>query len=142
MFCNRILYYKTLNKGAIVHINGEALLLRIIIGESDRLNGKHLYESIIQEARKCGLAGATAWHGELGFGASSRIRTTKVLDLSTDLPVVIEIIDQEDKVRAFLPIVEEYVETAECGGIITVEKMEVHRYFHKKDIFHNPPNIP
>jgi hypothetical protein len=123
-----------------MHIDGEALLLRIIIGESDRLNGKHLYESIIREARKEGLAGATAWHGELGFGASSRIRTTKILDLSTDLPVVIEIIDQEDKIRAFLPFVEEHLETAGCGGIITVEKIEVHRYFHKKDFFHNLPN--
>jgi PII-like signaling protein len=123
-----------------MHIDGEALLLRIIIGESDRLNGKHFYESIIQEARKEGLAGATAWHGELGFGASSRIRTTKVLDLSTDLPVVIEIIDKEDKIRTFLSFVEEHLETVGCGGIITVEKIEVHRYFHKKDIFHNPPN--
>jgi PII-like signaling protein len=115
-----------------MHLHGEARLVRIILGESDKLNGKSLYETIIRKALAEGLAGATAWHGEMGFDASSRIRTSKILDLSNDLPVIIEIVDTTEKINAFLPFIESQLEAAQCGGIITIETVEVHRYIHEK----------
>jgi len=122
-----------------MHIDGDARLLRVIIGEADCINGRCLYESLIREARKEGLAGATAWHGEMGFGASSRIRTSMVLDLSNDLPVV-EFVDIEERISAFLPIVERYLEAAGCGGLITIETIQVHRYFHATNVSHSEPS--
>ena len=115
-----------------MELKGEAKLLRIILGEADKLKHTALYESIIREARSQGLAGATAWRGLMGFGPTSRIRTARVLDLSTDLPVIVEIVDQEEKIDRFLPKLHELFESAQCGGLITIEKVEIIKYTHGK----------
>ena len=105
-------------------LQGEGQLLRIFVGESDRWQGKPLYEMIVQQARKEGLAGATALRGALGFGANSLIHTTKVLRLSQDLPMVIEIVDYADKIQEFLPV----LETMVGEGMITLEKVRIIAY--------------
>jgi hypothetical protein len=102
----------------------EGKLLRVFIGEDDRWHGRPLYEAIIEEARRRGLAGATAWKGFMGFGKHSRLHTTKILRLSEDLPVVIEIVDAEEKISGFLPVLEEMV----AEGLVTVERAEVILY--------------
>jgi len=104
----------------------EAMLLRVFIGESDKADGKPLYELIVEEARQRGMAGATALRGFLGFGANSRIHTSKVLRLSEDLPVVVEIVDAEDKIEAFLPELEKRI----GEGLVTLEKVQVIAYRH------------
>ncbi len=104
----------------------DALLLRIFIGESDHYRGKPLYEQIVLKARELNLAGATVLRGVMGFGAASRIHTTKLLELSTDLPMVIEIVDTEEKIGLLMPFIDETVE----GGLVTLEKMKVIRYTH------------
>jgi len=104
----------------------EAFLLRVFIGESDRADGKPLYEVIVEEARKRGIAGATVLRGRLGFGANSRIHTSKVLRLSEDLPVVIEIVDAEDKIEAFLSELDKMI----GEGLVTLEKVRVIAYRH------------
>ncbi|WP_114312234.1 DUF190 domain-containing protein [Thermus caldifontis] len=105
-------------------LEGEAKLLRIFVGESDRHGGKPLYEAIVLEAKRQGLAGATVFKGFMGFGGHSRIHTAKVLQLSEDLPVMIEIVDTEEKIRAFLPVLDGMVKE----GLVTLEKVEVIRY--------------
>ena len=115
-----------------MELKGEAKLLRIILGEADKIKHTALYESIIREARSLGLAGATAWRGLMGFGPTSRIRTARVLDLSTDLPIIVELVDEEEKINRFLPRLHELFETAQCGGLITIEKVEVIKYTHGK----------
>jgi PII-like signaling protein len=102
------------------------VLLRIFIGESDREPGRDrpLYEAIVRKAREARLAGATVLRGPMGFGRHSRVHTAKLLDLSTDLPVVIEIVDAEDKVEAFLPTVDELV----TEGLVTLEAVRIVRY--------------
>ena len=102
----------------------EGKLLRIFIGEADRWHGKPLYESIVEEARKRGLAGATVWKGCMGFGAHSRLHTAKILRLSEDLPIVIEIVDAAEKIEAFLPDLDRMV----TDGLVTLEKAEVILY--------------
>ena len=104
----------------------EACLLRVFIGESDKKDGVPLYEVIVREARARGLAGATATRGFLGFGANSRIHTAKVLRLSEDLPVVVEIVDAEEKIQAFLP----ELDTLVGDGLVTMEKVRVIVYRH------------
>ena len=99
-------------------------LLRIFIGESDRWGGIPLYDAIVQEARKRGLAGATVFRGFEGFGAHSRIHTTRILRLSEDLPIVVEIVDADEKIQAFLPVLDEMVKE----GLATVEKATVMFY--------------
>jgi PII-like signaling protein len=96
-------------------------LLRVFVGESDRWHGAPLYEAIVQEARKQGLAGATVFRGCEGFGAHSRIHTARILRLSEDLPMVIEIVDTEDKIQAFLPSLDQMV----AEGLVTMEKATV-----------------
>lgn len=113
-----------------MELKGEAKLLRIFLGESDKVRHVPLYEAIVKEARSAGLAGATAWRGVLGYGPTSRIRSAKILDLSSDLPVVIEINDDEDKINAFLPRLHELFEAAQSGGLITIEKVQVIKYLH------------
>lgn len=108
----------------------QAQLLRIFIGESDKIGHLPLYEVIVREAKTAGLAGATAWRGIIGFGPSTRIRTTKILDLSADLPIILEITDEESKIAAFLPVVDRLFEESECGGLITLEKVQIIRYTH------------
>ncbi|HOK03843.1 MAG TPA: DUF190 domain-containing protein [Victivallales bacterium] len=115
-----------------MQINSNAKLLRIFIGESDKIRHKALYEVIVCEARKHCLAGATAWKGIIGFGANSRIRTSKILDLSNDLPIIIEISDEESKINSFLPILDSLFEEAKCGGLITLENISIIKYVHNK----------
>ena len=109
---------------------GEGKLLRIFIGESDRSHGRPLYEVIVRKARELGLAGATVWRGVEGFGARSRIHTAKILRLSEDLPVIIEIVDSDEKIRAALPALDALIEAAGGGGLVTLEKAEVIKYSH------------
>jgi uncharacterized protein len=111
-----------------MHIEGEAKLLRIFIGESDLINHTPVYEKIVLEARKAGLAGATVTKGILGFGASSRIHTAKLLRLSEDLPLVVEIVDSEEKIEKFIPVLNEIFEEANSGGLITMEKVKIIKY--------------
>ncbi|MCO6435806.1 MAG: DUF190 domain-containing protein [Phycisphaerae bacterium] len=102
----------------------EGHLLRIFIGESDKWQGRPLYEAIVLKAREMHLAGATVLRGVMGFGAHSRLHTTKVLRLSEDLPMVIEIIDQRERIEAFLPHIDEMVRE----GLVTLEAAKVLRY--------------
>ena len=99
-------------------------LLRIFIGESDRYDNRPLYQWIVREARRHGLAGATAFRGIEGFGGRSRLHTTKFLRLSADLPVVVEIVDHIDRIEAFLPVVDEVI----SEGLATIEKVHVRFY--------------
>lgn len=99
-------------------------LLRIFIGENDTYEGMALYEWIVRKAREQGMAGATALRGLEGYGAHSRLHTAKILRLSNDLPVVIEIVDTEDKIEGFLPL----IDAAVGDGMATVEKAEIHFY--------------
>lgn len=109
---------------------GESKLLRIFIGESDKLKHSPLYEAIIRAARAQKLAGATAWRGCMSFGPTSHFRTAKILDLSVDLPVIIEIVDTKDKIDTFIPVLNEMFEKSQCGGLVTIEKIETIRYSH------------
>lgn len=102
----------------------EGYLLRIFIGESDRHGGMLLYEWIVRTARERGLAGATVLRGLEGFGAHSRIHTARILDLSTDLPIIVEIVDTLDKIEAFLPV----IDGAILDGLATVEKVQIRFY--------------
>lgn len=113
-----------------MELKGEAKLLRIFIGESDKIHHVPLYEAIVKEAKTMGLAGATAWRGILSYGPDSRIRTAKILDLSSDMPVIIEITDDETKINTFLPKLNELFEESNCGGLITVEKVQIIKYLH------------
>jgi hypothetical protein len=111
-----------------MEIKGEAKLVRIFVGESDLINHITVYEKIVTEVRKAGLAGATVFKGILGFGKASRIHSSKILRLSEDLPIVIEIVDDEKKVETFLPMLHDIFEIANCGGLITMEKAEIIKY--------------
>jgi PII-like signaling protein len=102
----------------------DALLLRIFIGENDKYQGKPLYEAIVLAARRAHLAGATVLRGPMGFGHSSRLHTAKILRLSEDLPLLIEIVDSEEKLNAFLPTLDAMM----GSGLITLEKVKVLRY--------------
>jgi PII-like signaling protein len=102
----------------------EAMLLRIFIGESDRWKHQPLYEAIVLKARELHLAGATVLRGPMGFGKSSRLHTAKILRLSMDLPMVIEIVDAEEKIQSFLPMLDEMMK----GGLVTLEKVKVIDY--------------
>ncbi len=115
-----------------MELKREAKLLRILLGEADKVKHTALYEVIVREARKMELAGATVWRGIMGFGPTSRIRTERILDLSTDLPVVVEIVDEEEKIDRFLPVLSALFESAQCGGLITIEKVQVIHYRHGK----------
>ncbi|HQX50200.1 MAG TPA: DUF190 domain-containing protein [Planctomycetaceae bacterium] len=106
----------------------EAELLRIFVGESDRHHGRPLYEVIVEKARQHGLAGATVLRATLGFGAHSRIHTAKVLRLSEDLPMVIEILDKSQQIAAFLPVLDEIMDE----GLVTLEKVRVITYRHSE----------
>jgi len=107
-----------------MHVPRDAVLLRIFLGEADRFHGHPLYEAIVMKARELHLAGATVLRGPMGFGASSRVHTAKILRLSEDLPFVIEIIDGEDKIEAFLPILDGMM----GSGLVTLEKVKVVQY--------------
>jgi PII-like signaling protein len=109
-----------------MNVPENGVLLRIFIGDSDKApgGGRPLYEAIVRRARELHLAGATVLRGPMGFGRHSRVHTAKLLELSTDLPVVIEIVDSEEKIDAFLPIVDELV----TEGLVTLEAVRIVRY--------------
>jgi uncharacterized protein len=113
-----------------MRIAGDGKLLRIFIGESDRYEGRPLYEALVHKARALGLAGATVWRGIEGYGAASRIHTAKILRLSEDLPVIIEIVDTEEQIRAAMPELDAMLESAGGGGLVTLEKAEIIKYTH------------
>jgi PII-like signaling protein len=110
-----------------MHLPEDAVLLRIFIGESDRCQHRPLYEAIVMKARELQLAGATVLRGPMGFGKSSRLHTAKILRLSMDLPIVIEIVEREEKVNEFLPVLDEMM----GGGLVTLEKVKVIHYRHE-----------
>lgn len=102
----------------------EGCLLRVFVGESDKHEGKPLYEWLVLKAREAGLAGATVLRGIEGFGAHSRLHTAKILRLSEDLPIVVEIVDSREKIEAFMPTVDHAI----SEGLATLEKVKVHFY--------------
>jgi hypothetical protein len=104
----------------------DAVLLRIFLGEADKYQGRPLYEAIVMKARELHLAGATVLRGPMGFGHSSRLHTAKILRLSEDLPLLIEIVDAEDKIEAFLPVLDQMM----GSGLVTLEKVKVLQYGH------------
>jgi uncharacterized protein len=103
-------------------------LLRIFIGENDKFEGLSLHEWIVRKAREQGMAGATVLRGLEGFGAHSRVHTAKILRLSSDLPIVVEIVDTEEKIETFLPMIDEAI----VEGMATVERVEVRFYRSRK----------
>ena len=107
-----------------MQIPHQAMLLRIFIGESDRWEHRPLYEAVVLKARELHLAGATVLRGSMGFGKSSRLHTAKILRLSMDLPIVIEIVDSEEKIQAFLPELHKMI----GGGLLTLESVQVIEY--------------
>jgi uncharacterized protein len=111
-----------------MHIPRDAMLLRIFIGEDDKYLGKPLYETIVLKARELHLAGATILRGPMGFGHSSRLHTAKILRLSEDLPIIIEIVDGEDKIKGFLPELERMM----GSGLVTLEKVQILQYGKSK----------
>ncbi|RPH56859.1 MAG: DUF190 domain-containing protein [Acidobacteria bacterium] len=102
----------------------DAVMLRIFIGESDRWHHQPLYEAIVLKAREMHFAGATVLRGAMGFGKSSRLHTAKILRLSMDLPIIVEIVDTEEKIQSFLPVLDEMM----GGGLLTMEKVRVIYY--------------
>src|SRR5690348_5627797 len=107
-----------------MNLPSEATLLRIFLGESDRWKHQPLYEAIVLKAREMHLAGATVLRGPMGFGHSSRLHTAKILRLSEDLPFVIEIVDAEEKINAFLPVLDAMMNS----GLVTIERVQVRQY--------------
>jgi len=106
----------------------QAVLLRIFTGENEKYNGRPLYEAVVMKAREMHLAGATVLRGPMGFGKSSLIHTDKILRLSMDLPLVIEIVDSEEKINSFLPVLDGMMES----GLVTLEKLQVLQYGSEK----------
>lgn len=115
-----------------MQLDGQSILLRIFTGEIDKIGHTPLYEEIVRAARSAGMAGATVLRGIMSFGASSRIHTARLIDISVDLPIVIEIVDLEDKINSFLPIVNDLLEKSGRGGLITLEKVQVLYYKPRK----------
>lgn len=111
-------------------IEGEGQLLRIFVGEDDQWEHQPLYEAIVLKARQAGLAGATVLRGFLGFGAKSHIHTAKILRLSQDLPIVIEIVDKPEKIQAILPELDKMI----SEGMMTIEKVNVVAYRSEKEV--------
>jgi len=110
-----------------LRLPSQAQILRVFLGESDRHRGRPLYQVIVEEARRRGLAGATVVHGVLGYGANSRIHTAGILRLSEDLPVIVEIVDRPDRIESFLPFLEQTI----GEGLVTLQDVEVLAYRHK-----------
>ncbi len=112
----------------IMELPTDSKLLRIFVGEIDKIGHKPLYECILFEARKAGLAGCTVIRGVMSFGASSIVHTARFIDISEDLPIIVEIVDHEEKVNAFVDTVDALMQKAACGGLITIEKAGVLYY--------------
>ena len=111
-----------------MEIKGEAKLIRVFLGESDRIGNMSVYEKIVIEAKEFGLAGATVFKGIMGFGKNSRIHTSKILRLSEDMPIVVEIVDEINKIESFLPQLDSIFTEANIGGLVTIEKAEIIKY--------------
>jgi uncharacterized protein len=107
-------------------ISEEGQLLRIFIGESDKWEGKPLYEALVLKAREMGLAGATMLRGLMGYGAASRVHTAKILRLSEDLPIIVELVDSQEKIASFLPVIDEMIQE----GLVTLERVQIILYRH------------
>lgn len=107
-----------------LHSNEKGLMLRIYIGEGDKHSGISLYDWLVKEGKKAGLGGATVTRGAEGFGEHKTVHTNKILDISTDLPVVVEFVDQADKIRAFLPVLDANL----TGGLAVVSEVEIRHY--------------
>ena len=116
-----------------MRLSGEAKLLRIFIGELDKVGNQPLYETIVHKAREQGLAGATVLRAVEGFGAGSIIHKAKLLELSEDLPFVVEIVDSEERINEFLPVIDDLFEQAQCGGLVTMERIQIIKYTHTND---------
>jgi uncharacterized protein len=114
----------------MMKLSEEGQLLRVFVGESDTWHGEPLYRAIVMKARELGLAGATVLHGTMGFGANTRVHTSKLLDLSTDLPIIVEIVDAAEKIAEILPFLDETV----GEGMITVESVRVLKYRHNENV--------
>jgi PII-like signaling protein len=106
----------------------ESRLLRVFIGELDKVGHQPLYEAILFEARKRGLAGCTVLRGIMSFGASTTVHSAKLIEISQDLPIVVEIVDEDEKITAFVAVADELMQKAACGGLITIEKAVVLQY--------------
>jgi len=115
-----------------MNLQGNAKLLRIFTGEDDRLGHHLLYEKIVLTAREQGIAGSTVIKGILSYGASSHLHRSRLIELSEDLPVVIEIVDSAEKINAFVPLVNDLFEQCGKGGLITLENVDVIYYRSKK----------
>ncbi|MCW5948006.1 MAG: DUF190 domain-containing protein [Pyrinomonadaceae bacterium] len=115
-----------------VELDRESKLLRIFIGESDKYDGQPLYEAIVFAAKKAGIAGATVLRGVMSYGANSRIHTAKLLDLSADLPIVVEMVDHHDRIDDFLTTLREMIESSGSGALVTLERIEVLHYGARK----------
>ena len=113
-----------------MELGSQATSLRIFIGESDKAGHVPMYEAIVRAARNRGMAGATVTRGLLSFGRTSRIRSAKLLDLSADLPIMVEIVDRDDRIEPFMPELDELFAKAGCGGLVTLEKVGIRRYSH------------
>jgi PII-like signaling protein len=113
-------------EGTAMKIEGEARRVRVYIGESDQCHGKPLFTAIVERCRREGLAGATVLRGIEGYGANSRIHTARILQLSEDLPIVVDIVDRAEKIDRLLPILDEMV----TEGLITVETVQIVKYVH------------
>lgn len=116
-----------------LELDRDSKLLRIFIGEADKLGHRPLYEAIVYAAKEQGIAGATVLRGILSYGASSRIHTAKLLDLSFDLPIVVEIVDHADKIERLLETIDPMIEEVGCGALVTIEKAEVISYKSKRN---------
>ncbi|NTV45058.1 MAG: DUF190 domain-containing protein [Chlorobiales bacterium] len=116
-----------------MELRGEAKLLRIFIGEQDKYENRSLYEKIVVMAREAGLAGATVMKGVFSYGATSRIHTAKIFDFTQDMPMIIELVDTEEKINAFMPKLDEVLEQSGGGALITIESVEIIKYAPKKE---------
>lgn len=115
-----------------MELQGQSKLLRIFVGESDRIGHQNLYEVILLSAKEKGLAGGTVLKGIMSYGASSHIHLARLIELSEDLPIIIEIVDYAEKIDVFIPVLNELFEKCGKGGLITVEKVDVLYYKPKK----------
>lgn len=114
-------------------LEGRNKLLRVFLGELDKVDGKPLYEAILHAAQAAGIAGVTVLRGVAAYGASSHVHTARILRLSEDLPIVVEIVDTEARINAFLTTLDDLIDQGGGGGLITMEAVEVIRYFHRTD---------
>ena len=112
--------------------SNKAQLLRIFLGENDKVGHVSVYEKIVVAARENNLAGATVYKGIMGFGGNSLIHTSKMLRLSEDLPLVIEIVDSDEKIQDFLSVLDNILDKANCGGLVTLEQATIMKHFTSK----------